>query len=257
MSRKVYICNINTSNIPRLTNDETITILGQIKRGDNLAKEHFIYCNMRLVLSVAQRFCDCKESMDDVFQVGCVGLMKAIDNFDLSLNVRFSTYAVPMIVGEIKRFLRDSSSMRVSRSLRDTAYLVLKSKERLGKDRADDVSLEEIATDLNLTLFEVVDAIDAISQPLSLDETVYNDGDDQVLLLEHLADEKQNSDKWLQNVDLKDAVNRLDYREKQILDLRYFAGKTQMEVSNEIGISQAQVSRLEKNALEQIKRYMS
>ena len=192
MSRKVYICNINTSNIPRLTNDETITILGQIKRGDNLAKEHFIYCNMRLVLSVAQRFCDCKESMDDVFQVGCVGLMKAIDNFDLSLNVRFSTYAVPMIVGEIKRFLRDSSSMRVSRSLRDTAYLVLKSKERLGKDRADDVSLEEIATDLNLTLFEVVDAIDAISQPLSLDETVYNDGDDQVLLLEHLADEKLN-----------------------------------------------------------------
>lgn len=212
---------------------------------------------MRLVLSVAQRFCDCKESMDDVFQVGCVGLMKAIDNFNLSLNVRFSTYAVPMIVGEIKRFLRDSSSMRVSRSLRDTAYLVLKSKERLGKDRADDVSLEEIASDLNLTLFEVVDAIDAISQPLSLDETIYNDGDDQVLLLEHLADEKQNSDRWLQDVDLKDAVNHLDLRERQILDLRYFAGKTQMEVSNEIGISQAQVSRLEKNALEQIKRYMS
>lgn len=257
MSRKVYICNINTANIPRLTNDETIAILSQIKNGDSQAKEHFIYCNMRLVLSVAQRFCDCKESMDDVFQVGCVGLMKAIDNFNLSLNVRFSTYAVPMIVGEIKRFLRDSSSMRVSRSLRDTAYLVLKSKERLGKDRADDVSLEEIASDLNLTLFEVVDAIDAISQPLSLDETIYNDGDDQVLLLEHLADEKQNSDRWLQDVDLKDAVNHLDLRERQILDLRYFAGKTQMEVSNEIGISQAQVSRLEKNALEQIKRYMS
>lgn len=257
MSRKVYICNINTSNIPRLTNDETITILGQIKQGDPQAKEHFIYCNMRLVLSVAQRFCDCKESMDDVFQVGCVGLMKAIDNFDLSLNVRFSTYAVPMIVGEIKRFLRDSSSMRVSRSLRDTAYLVLKSKEKLSKDRADDVSLEEIASDLNLTLFEVVDAIEAISQPLSLDETMYNDGDDQVLLLEHLADEKQNSDRWLQDVDLKDAVNHLAYRERQILDLRYFAGKTQMEVSSEIGISQAQVSRLEKNALEQIKRYMS
>ena len=257
MSRKVYICNINTANIPRLTNDETIAILDRIRQGDSQAKEHFIYCNMRLVLSVAQRFCDCKESMDDVFQVGCVGLMKAIDNFDLSLNVRFSTYAVPMIVGEIKRFLRDSSSMRVSRSLRDTAYLVLKCKERLGKDRADDVSLEEIASDLNLTLFEVVDAIDAISQPLSLDETVYNDGGDQVMLLEHLADEKQNGDKWLQDVDLKDAVNHLAYRERQILDLRYFAGKTQMEVSNEIGISQAQVSRLEKNALEQIKRYMS
>ena len=257
MSRKVYICNINTSNIPRLTNEETINILGQIKQGDYQAKEHFIYCNMRLVLSVAQRFCDCKESMDDVFQVGCVGLMKAIDNFDLSLNVRFSTYAVPMIVGEIKRFLRDSSSMRISRSLRDTAYLVLKCKERLGKDRSEDVPLEDIASDLNLTLFEVVDAIEAISQPLSLDETIYNDGDDQVMLLEHLADEKQNSDKWLQDVDLKDAVKKLATRERQILDLRYFAGKTQMEVSDEIGISQAQVSRLEKNALEQIKRYMS
>lgn len=257
MSRKVYICNINTSNIPRLTNDETISILNQIKLGDNQAKEHFIYCNMRLVLSVSQRFCDAKESMDDIFQVGCVGLMKAIDNFDLTLNVRFSTYAVPMIVGEIKRFLRDSSSMRVSRSLRDTAYLVLKSKEKLSKDKGEEATLEEIASDLNLTLFEVVDAIDAISAPLSLDEAMYNDGDDQVMLLEHLADESQSGEKWLQNVDLKDAVKSLDDREKQILDLRYFEGKTQMEVSDEIGISQAQVSRLEKNALEQIKRYMS
>jgi len=257
MSRKVYICNINTSNIPRLTNDETITILSKIKLGNEQAKEHFIYCNMRLVLSVAQRFCDAKESMDDIFQVGCVGLMKAIDNFDLNLNVRFSTYAVPMIVGEIKRFLRDSSSMRVSRSLRDTAYLVLKSKEKLSKTKSDEVTLEEIASDLNLTLFEVVDAIEAITAPLSLDETIYNDGDDQVMLMEHIADESQNSDKWLQNVDLQDAVKSLDVREKQILDLRYFAGKTQMEVSDEIGISQAQVSRLEKNALEQIKRYMT
>ena len=212
---------------------------------------------MRLVLSVAQRFCDTKESMDDIFQVGCVGLMKAIDNFDLSLNVRFSTYAVPMIVGEIKRFLRDSSSMRVSRSLRDTAYLVLKSKERLSKLKTEEVSIEEIASDLNLTLFEVVDAIEAISAPLSLDEAMFNDDDDQVMLLEHIADETQNSDKWLQNVDLRDAVENLDKRERQILDLRYFAGKTQMEVSDEIGISQAQVSRLEKNALAQIKRYMS
>ncbi len=257
MSRKVYICNINTSNIPRLTNDETIKILHQIKSGSEQAKEHFIYCNMRLVLSVAQRFCEAKESMDDIFQVGCVGLMKAIDNFDLTLNVRFSTYAVPMIVGEIKRFLRDCSSMRVSRSLRDTAYMVLKSKEKLSRERGDEVSLEDIASDLNLTLFEVVDAIDAISAPMSLDDVMYNDGDDQVMLLEHLADESQSGDKWLQNVDLKDAVSSLDAREKQILDLRYFVGKTQMEVSDEIGISQAQVSRLEKNALEQIKRYMS
>ena len=183
--------------------------------------------------------------------------MKAIDNFDLNLNVRFSTYAVPMIVGEIKRFLRDSSSMRVSRSLRDTAYLVLKSKEKLSKIKSDEVTLEEIASDLNLTLFEVVDAIEAISAPLSLDEAIYNDGDDQVMLMEHIADESQSGDKWLQNVDLQDAVKSLDVREKQILDLRYFAGKTQMEVSDEIGISQAQVSRLEKNALEQIKRYMT
>ena len=212
MSRKVYICNINTSNIPRLTNDETIQILHQIKSGSEQAKEHFIYCNMRLVLSVAQRFCESKESMDDIFQVGCVGLMKAIDNFDLTLNVRFSTYAVPMIVGEIKRFLRDCSSMRVSRSLRDTAYMVLKSKERLSRERSDEVSLEDIASDLNLTLFEVVDAIDAISAPVSLDDVMYNDGDDQVMLLEHLADEKQNSDRWLQNVDLKDAVCSLDAR---------------------------------------------
>ncbi len=256
MARKVYICNINTSAIPRLTNDETNMILNQIKLGNEEAKNHFIYCNMRLVLSVAQRFGDSKESMDDIFQVGCVGLMKAIDNFDLSLNVRFSTYAVPMIIGEIKRFLRDSSCMRVSRSLRDTAYMVLKSKEKLSKLKSEEVSLEDIASDLNLTLFEVVDAIDAISAPMSLDEVMYNDGDDKVMLLDHLPDENQNCDKWLQNVDLHDAVMNLDPREKQILDLRYFAGKTQMEVSNEIGISQAQVSRLEKNALEQIKRYM-
>lgn len=256
MARKVYICNINTANIPRLTNDETVNILSKIKSGNEEAKNHFIYCNMRLVLSVAQRFCEAKESMDDIFQVGCVGLMKAVDNFDLTLNVRFSTYAVPMIIGEIKRFLRDSSSMRVSRSLRDTAYMVLKSKERLGKDRSDEVSLEEIASDLNLTLFEVVDAIDAISAPMSLDETMYSDGDDKVLLLEHLADENQSAEKWLQNVDLKEAVKSLAPREKQILGLRYFSGKTQMEVSDEIGISQAQVSRLEKNALAEIKRYM-
>lgn len=256
MSRKVYICNINTSTIPRLTNDETNAILHQIKQGNEQAKNHFIYCNMRLVLSVAQRFGDAKESMDDIFQVGCVGLLKAIDNFDLTLNVRFSTYAVPMIIGEIKRFLRDSSCMRVSRSLRDTAYMVLKSKEKLSKLTSREVSLEEIASDLNLTLFEVVDAIDAISSPMSLDEVIYNDGDDKVMLLDHLPDENQNCDKWLQNVDLHDAVMNLDPREKQILDLRYFAGKTQIEVSDEIGISQAQVSRLEKNALQRIKQYM-
>ena len=256
MARRVYICNINTSQIPKLTSEETTQILYKIKAGDEQAKNDFIYCNMRLVLSVAQRFGESKENMDDIFQVGCVGLMKAIDNFDISLNVRFSTYAVPMIIGEIKRFLRDSSSLRVSRSLRDTAYMVLKSKERLSKDRTDEVSLEEVAKDLNLSIFEVADAIDAISEPISLDDSLQSDTDETISLIERIADENQNSEKWTQRTDLMEAVKRLDYREKQILNLRYFIGKTQMEVSNSIGISQAQVSRLEKNALEAIKKFI-
>lgn len=256
MARKVYICNINTSQLPKLTAEQTLNTLQKIKAGDENAKNDFIYCNMRLVLSVAQRFADAKESMDDIFQVGCVGLMKAIDNFDISLNVKFSTYAVPMIIGEIKRFLRDSSSLRVSRSLRDTAYMVLKSKERLGKDRTDEVSLEEVANDLNLTLFEVADAIDAISEPMSLDDSFQTDTDETMSLAEHIADEEQNSEKWTERADLMEAMKRLDSREKQILNLRYFIGKTQMEVSSSIGISQAQVSRLEKNALEAIKKFI-
>ena len=256
MARKVYICNINTSQIPKLNSEETINLLKRIKAGNEQAKNDFIYCNMRLVLSVSQRFCDSKENMDDVFQVGCVGLIKAIDNFDLSLNVKFSTYAVPMIIGEIKRFLRDGSSLRVSRSLRDTAYMVLKSKEKLGKDRTDEVSLEEVAKDLNLTLFEVADAIDAISDPMSLDDYLQSDTDEKLSIIDHIADETQNAEKWTENLDLMSAVKNLNAREKQILNLRYFIGKTQMEVSNFIGISQAQVSRLEKNALDAIKKFI-
>jgi len=256
MAKKVYICNINTAEIPKLNSSETLEILKRIKAGDEQAKDYFIYCNMRLVLSVAQRFYDVKENLDDIFQVGCVGLMKAIDNFDMTLNVKFSTYAVPMIIGEIKRFLRDNSSLRVSRSLRDTAYMVLKSKERLGKDRTDEVSLEEVANDLNLTLFEVADAIDAISDPLSLDDSLLTDTDETLSLGEHIADENQDAEKWTERADLLDAVKRLDEREKEILNLRYFIGKTQMEVSNAIGISQAQVSRLEKNALNAIKKFI-
>lgn len=256
MAKKVYICNINTSEIPKLNSNETLEILKRIKNGDEQAKDYFIYCNMRLVLSIAQRFGDMKENLDDIFQVGCVGLMKAIDNFDMTLNVKFSTYAVPMIIGEIKRFLRDCSSLRVSRSLRDTAYMVLKSKEKLSKDRTDEVSLEEVANDLNLTLFEVADAIDAISDPLSLDDSLQTDTDETLSLGEHIADESQDAEKWTQRTDLLDAVKKLDEREKEILNLRYFVGKTQMEVSNHIGISQAQVSRLEKNALNAIKRFI-
>ena len=254
MARRVYICGIDTSTLPKLTHEESNSILRKIKAGDEQAKDYYIYCNMRLVLSVAQRFMTCNENIDDIFQVGCVGLMKAIDNFDITLNVQFSTYAVPMIIGEIKRFLRDSSALRVSRSLRDTAYLVLKSKEKLQHDRSDEVSLEEVAQDLNLTIREVFDAIDAISQPLSLDDSIKTDGDEEIRLDEQIADTEQSIEKWINHADLLDAIKNLDDREREILNLRYFIGKTQMEVSDAVGISQAQVSRLEKNALEHIKK---
>ena len=254
MSKRVYVCGIDTGSLPKLTQSESKELMLKIKAGDEQAKDYYIYCNMRLVLSVAQRFIMSKENMDDIFQVGCVGLLKAIDNFDVSLNVQFSTYAVPMIIGEIKRFLRDSSAMRVSRSLRDTAYLVLKSKEKLQVDRSDEVKLEEVASDLNITLREVYDAIDAISTPLSLDDSIKSDGDDEIRLDEHIADTEHSIEKWLDHTDLTDAIKKLDDREREILNLRYFVGKTQMEVSDAVGISQAQVSRLEKNALEHIKR---
>lgn len=254
MSRRVYICGVDTSALPKLTHAQSAELLARIKAGDEAAKDYYIYCNMRLVLSIAQRFVSSKENMDDVFQVGCVGLMKAVDNFDITLNVQFSTYAVPMIIGEIKRFLRDSSVMRVSRSIRDTAYMVLKSKEKLQKDRSDDVSLEEVATDLNITIREVYDAIDAVSSPLSLDDSIKTDGDEEMRLDEHIADTEHSVEKWINHTDLLDAIARLDDREREILNLRYFVGKTQMEVSDAVGISQAQVSRLEKNALEHIKK---
>lgn len=254
MARRVYICGIDTSSLPKISREESEQILKKIKAGDEQAKDYYIYCNMRLVLSVAQRFVSCKENMDDIFQVGCVGLLKAIDNFDISLNVQFSTYAVPMIIGEIKRFLRDSSVMRVSRSIRDTAYMVLKSKEKLQTGRSDEVGLEEVANDLNITIREVYDAIDAISTPLSLDESFFNEGDEEMRLDEHIADTEHSVEKWIDHTDLLDAIKQLDDREREILNLRYFIGKTQMEVSDSVGISQAQVSRLEKNALAHIKK---
>ena len=254
MARRVYICGIDTSSLPKITREESENLLKKIKAGDETAKDYYIYCNMRLVLSVAQRFVSSKENMDDIFQVGCVGLLKAIDNFDITLNVQFSTYAVPMIIGEIKRFLRDSSAMRVSRSLRDTAYLVLKSKEKLQSNRDDEVGLEEVASDLNLTIREVYDAIDAISTPISLDESFFNDGDEEMRLDEHIADTEHSVEKWIDHTDLLDAIKQLDEREREILNLRYFIRKTQMEVSDTVGISQAQVSRLEKNALAHIKK---
>ena len=254
MARRVYICGIDTSSLPKLSNKEATELMLRIKSGDQAAKDYYIYCNMRLVLSVAQKFVATNENMDDIFQVGCVGLLKAIDNFDVSLNLQFSTYAVPMILGEIKRHLRDSSAMRVSRSLRDTAYMVLKSKEKLQTNRNEEISMEEVASDLNITIREVYDAIDAITAPLSLDDSIKTDGDEEMRLEDHIADTEHSIERWINHTDLLDAIQRLDEREKQILKLRYFVGKTQMEVSDFVGISQAQVSRLEKNALAHIKR---
>lgn len=253
MARRVTICGVNTSTLPKLSAKEAQELMKKIKQGDEMAKDYYVYCNMRLVLSVAQRFVTSKENMDDIFQVGCVGLMKAVENFDITLNVQFSTYAVPMIIGEIKRFLRDSSAMRVSRSIRDTAYLVLKSKEKLQQNGLD-VPIEDVANDLNLTIREVYDAIDSVSTPLSLDDAIMTDGDEEMRLSEHIADTEHSIEKWIDHTDLLEAIKHLDEREREILNLRYFVGKTQMEVSDAVGISQAQVSRLEKNALEHIKK---
>ncbi len=253
MANKVEITGINTANLPKLSAQEQYELMKKIKNGDEEAREKFAICNMRLVLSVVQKFKFRIESYDDVFQVGCVGLMKAIDNFNVDLNVKFSTYAVPMIIGEIRRFLRDNNSIKVSRNLRDIAYQVLKAREHLIKKISTEPSIDEISQYLNVPMRDVALAMEAISDPLSLCEPVYNDGDDTIYLMDQLSDDKSSEDNWLEKINLKDAFKKLSGREKQILNLRYFVGKTQMEVSDEIGISQAQVSRLEKNAIEQIK----
>ena len=255
MSTKVTICGINTSSLPKLKNEEINSLLEKIKRGDEKAKENFIYANIRLVLSVVQRFGSKKENPDDLFQVGCVGLIKAINNFDTSLNVQFSTYAVPMIIGEIRRFLRDNNAVRVSRSIRDTAYKILLSREKLSKQMDnEEPTLEQIAEDLQMKTSEVAYALDAISEPVSMFDPVYSDGQDAVLVMDQIGDSKNNQDEWIEDFALKSALKKLNKREKQILMLRYYMGKTQMEVSESIGISQAQVSRLEKNALENMKK---
>lgn len=251
---KVEITGVNTSTLPKLTGAEQLELMKKIKMGDDRARDDFALCNMRLVLSVVQRFMGRKENVDDIFQVGCVGLMKAIDNFDIDLNVRFSTYAVPMIIGEIKRFLRDNNSVRVSRSLRDIAYKVLKTRERLTKENSCEPSADEIAKSLDISLREVAVALEAISDPISLCEPVYDDGEDTIYLMDQISD-VDHQQKWMEDITLKQALKDLDKREKQIVLMRYYIGKTQMEVADEIGISQAQVSRLEKNAINSIKKY--
>ena len=256
MANKVVITGINTSTLPKLSRAEIDELLRRLKEGDELARELFIVANMRLVLSVVQRFGGKGDKADDMFQVGCVGLMKAIDNFDTSVGVRFSTYAVPMIIGEIRRFLRDNNSVRVSRSLRDVAYKTLQAKEELSKGRFSEPTIDEIAEYLNIPTKTINFALDAISETVSLSDQVYNDGGDGIEVEDQLTDYKDGDESLYEKIALKDAIKKLAPREKEILMLRYYVGKTQVEVSEEVGISQAQVSRLEKNALEQIKNRM-
>ncbi|MCI9263195.1 MAG: RNA polymerase sporulation sigma factor SigG [Oscillospiraceae bacterium] len=254
MQGKVEICGVNTAKLKVLKNDEMVELLRKTKEGDMAAREKLIAGNLRLVLSVIQRFDRRGENVDDLFQVGCIGLIKAIDNFNIDLDVRFSTYGVPMIVGEIRRYLRDNSSMRVSRSMRDMAYKVLKVKEKFMAEHQREPSIEEIARELDAKREDIVFALEAITDPVSLYEPVYSDSGDAVTVMDQVKDSKNTDESWLDHIALKDAVEKLPEREKKILALRFFQGKTQMEVSTEVGISQAQVSRLEKSALEQIRK---
>jgi RNA polymerase sporulation-specific sigma factor len=256
MRSRVEICGINTAKLPVLKHDEMTALLRRAHAGDGAAREQLICGNLRLVLSVLQRFAGRGESADDLFQVGCIGLMKAIDNFDVNQPVRFSTYGVPMIVGEIRRYLRDNSAMRVSRSMRDTAYKVLRAREALMAENQREPTVEQLAQYLGIPREEVVFAMDAISDPVSLYEPLYADSGDPVCVMDQVKDEKGTDDSWLDRIALKDAIARLDPRQQSILALRFCQGKTQMEVSSEIGISQAQVSRLEKTALGSIRKNM-
>ncbi len=254
MQGKVEICGVNTAKLKVLKNEETTQLLKRTKQGDMKAREELIAGNLRLVLSVIQKFANRGENADDLFQVGCIGLIKAIDNFNVDLDVRFSTYGVPMIIGEIRRYLRDNSSLRVSRSMRDTAYKVLQAKERYIGEHQKEPTIEEIARMLEIKREEVVFALDAIVDPVSLYEPVYSDGGDTICVMDQVKDSKNTDESWLEQIALKEAISRLSERERHILNLRFFEGKTQMEVSAEVGISQAQVSRLEKNAINQIKK---
>ena len=251
---KVEICGVNTSKLKVLKNEETMDLLRRTKNGDMDAREQLISGNLRLVLSVIQKFMGRGECADDLFQVGCIGLIKAIDNFNVDLDVRFSTYGVPMIVGEIRRYLRDNSTMRVSRSMRDIAYKVLQTKEKFMYEHQREPTVDEIAKLLDLKREDVVFSLDAIVDPVSLYEPVYSDGGDAICVMDQVKDNKNTDESWLEHIALKEAIKKLTDREKRILNLRFFEGKTQMEVSAEVGISQAQVSRLEKNAINQIKK---
>lgn len=255
MNKKVVICGIDTSALPKLTRSQSETLLKKIANGDNDARTYFINCNMRLVLSIAQRYAHRVTNLDDIFQIGCVGLIKSIDNFNVSLGVCFSTYAVPMIIGEIKRYLREGS-LRVSRGIRDIAYQALQTREQMEATSNTEISVQQVADQLSLPLFKVLYCLDAISEPVSINEAVYCDEQDSLEMEDCIADTKANQAAWTENICLYDAINSLDEKEKSILLKRYFQGKTQVEVSKEIGLSQAQVSRLEKNAMSYLKEQM-
>ena len=254
-NHRVEICGVSTSKLPVLREEEKIELIRRTQAGDNDAKEQVISGNLRLVLSVVQRFTNRKENLDDLFQVGCIGLMKSVENFDLSQNVRFSTYAVPMIIGEIRRYLRDNNSVRVSRSLRDMAYKAMQAKEQFVAKHDREPRVEELAEILQCKKEDITLALEAIVEPISLFEPVYSEGGDTIYVMDQIGDHNDDND-WLEEIALKEALHNLNDREKKILTLRFFQGKTQMEVAEEIGISQAQVSRLEKNTLERIKRQL-
>ena len=256
MINKVEICGVNTADLPLLSNKEKMELFEKIKKGDTDAREKFIGGNLRLVLSVIQRFNNRGENVDDLFQIGCIGLIKAVDNFDTSHNVKFSTYAVPMIIGELRRYLRDNTPIRVSRSLRDIAYKTLKAKEEYINQNAKEPSIEELSKLIEIPKEDIVFALEAIQDPVSLFEPAYNDGTDTLFVMDQVKDEKNSDELWLEEIALKEAMTHLSEREKHIVNLRFFAGRTQMEVADEIGISQAQVSRLEKGALDRMKKYI-
>ena len=253
---KVEICGVNTSELPVIKANQMRELLIKIKQGDEEARQQFVKGNLRLVLSVIQKFNNRGENVDDLFQVGCIGLMKAIDNFDLSQNVKFSTYAVPMIIGEIRRYLRDNNPIRVSRSLRDIAYKALVVRDKLIKENNKEPTISQISKELNIPREEVVFALDAIQDPVSLYEPIYHDGGDAIYVMDQVSDNKNTDENWLENISIKEAMKKLSDREKLILNLRFFNGRTQMEVAEEIGISQAQVSRLEKTALKHMRKHV-
>ena len=256
MNKKVEICGVNTSKLPVLSREEKEKLFERMKNGDKTAREECIKGNLKLVLSVIKKFSNRKENPDDLFQIGCIGLIKAIDNFDTSLGVQFSTYAVPMILGEIRRYLRDNNPIRVSRSLRDIAYKALSAKERLSTTNFKEPTVAEIAKEIDVPKEDIVLALDAIQDPISLFEPIYHDGADAIFVVDQVRDDKNTDDEWLEKIALKEAMKKLNKREHQILNMIFFQGKTQMEVAKEISISQAQVSRLEKSALNHIKKFI-